>query len=172
MMDEYYFSYDQIHNTIKRSAKQIMSSGFMPDLILAIGAGGFIPARILRTYIDLPIIAITVSFYDENDQLLHEPTKHQWLDNIDITNKKVLLVDEIDDSRSTLEFCLRELLARNPTEIGVFVLHNKQKPKRGNFPQQIKHIFVGEDVPNKWIRYPWDAIDINEHERLANAEPE
>lgn len=169
-MSDYYFSYDQIHNTIKRCAQQIVSSGFAPELILAIGAGGFIPARILRTYIDIPIIAIAISYYDENNQLMHEPTKHQWLDGIDISGKKILLVDEVDDSRSTLEFCLKELLAHNPAEIGVFVLHNKQKPKRGNFPEPIKHIFVGEDLADNWIRYPWDATDIYEHERRANTE--
>lgn len=166
-MTDYYFSYHQIHNTIKQCAQQIMSSGFDPDLMLAIGAGGFIPARILRTYINKPIIAIAISYYDINNQLLAEPTKHQWLDGIDITGKKVLLVDEVDDSRSTLEFCLRELLTHNPAEIGVFVLHNKQKTKRGHFPPQIKHIFVGEQLSDKWIRYPWDATNIDEHEQLA-----
>ncbi len=169
-MTDYYFSYHQIHNTINHCAQQIVSSGFEPDLILAIGAGGFIPARILRTYIDKPIIAIAISYYDANNQLMHEPTKHQWLDGIDISGKKILLVDEVDDSRSTLEFCLKELLAHNPAEIGVFVLHNKLKPKRGNFPPSIKQIFVGEDLADKWIRYPWDATDIDEHERLANTE--
>lgn len=169
-MTDYYFSYQQIHNTIKHCAQQILSSGFEPDLILAIGAGGFIPARILRTYIDIPIIAIAISYYDANNQLLHEPTKHQWLDGIDISGKKILLVDEVDDSRSTLEFCLNELLAHNPAEIGVFVLHNKQKTKRGNYPEPIKHIFVGADLADNWIRYPWDAIDIDEHNRLANTE--
>ncbi len=167
-MTDYYFSYNQIHSTIKHSTQQIMKSGFEPDLILAIGAGGFIPARILRTYINKPIIAIAISYYDQNDQLLPEPTKHQWIDDIDITGKNVLLVDEVDDSRSTLEFCLKELLAHNPAEIAVFVLHNKQKPKRGNFPPQIKHIFVGEQLSDQWIRYPWDAINIDEHEHLAN----
>lgn len=167
-MTDYYFSYHHIHNTIKQSAQQIMSSGFNPDLMLAIGAGGFIPARILRTYINKPIIAIAISYYDINNQLLPEPTKHQWLDGIDITGKKILLVDEVDDSRSTLEFCLNELFTHNPAEIGVFVLHNKQKLKRGNFPPQIKHIFVGEQLSDQWIRYPWDAINIDEHEQLAN----
>jgi hypoxanthine phosphoribosyltransferase len=47
---------------------------------------------------------------------------------------------------------------------------NKDKPKKGTLPQDM----IDEDrykaartVDDVWICYPWEAIDIDEHDRLA-----
>lgn len=164
-MDRYYFTYNQIHQTVKNGAEQILASGFEPDYLLAIGAGGFIPARILRTYLNKPIITVTLSYY--NDQTATVLKKQQWLDIVDIRNKKILIVDEVDDTRATLAFCSNEVLLHEPAEVAVFVLHHKQKPKKAEYPAEIKHIFVGKELADKWIQYPWDALDIEEHNRKA-----
>ena len=93
------------------------------------------------------------------------PEKIQWIDEVEkkLRGKKVLLVDEVDDSRITLEYCLRELLSDEPAEIAVAVLHNKDKEKRGEIPAEITRYFAGEELPDKWICYPWDAEDIDSH---------
>jgi hypothetical protein len=62
-----------------------------------------------------------------------------------------------------------ELLAEEPAEIGVFVMHNKLKTKQAEFPDCISHVFVGADIEDVWVDYPWDARDINAHERDAAA---
>ena len=85
-----------------------------------------------------------------------------------LTGKRILLVDEVDDSRLTLSYCLRELLSHNPKEIAVAVLHNKLKEKRGQYPEQIKKVFFGQELEDQWVVYPWDAEDIDEHQRLAS----
>jgi len=169
-MDKHYLSYQRIHNTIKDTAEKIITSGFEPDLIVAISGGGLIPARILRTYIKKPIVTVGITYYDQNDQPMGVPQKTQWLDEeqIDLTDKKVLVVDEVDDSRVTLEYCLKELLHYQPSEIAVFVLHNKVKTKRGHYPSEIRRIYVGEELSDNWICYPWDGENIDEHELLAS----
>lgn len=163
--EKIFFSYNQIHNTIQGLSKQILDSGFEPDLIVAIGTGGFIPARIIKTYLDKPILTVGLKLYDENNMPKEAPEKIQWIDEVEkkLKGKKVLLVDEVDDSRVTLEYCLRELLDDEPEEIAVAVLHNKNKEKRGSIPEEIKLYFYGEELPDKWICYPWDAVDIDKH---------
>jgi uncharacterized protein len=165
-----YLSYQDIHVAVKRCAEKIQASSFMPDLILAIGAGGLIPARILRTFIHKPILTVTIASYDDDDQLNNYPRKAQWLDeeHTDLSGQRILLVDEVDDTRTTLEFCLTELLKHRPKELAVFVVHNKLKPKRGRYPDAIKHVFVGETLQDQWICYPWDATDIIAHEQCAH----
>ena len=54
------FSYADLHQTIAHGVRQIIASDFQFDVILAIGGGGFIPARILRTYVEKPLIAISL----------------------------------------------------------------------------------------------------------------
>ncbi len=164
-----YLTYNKIHQTIARLSKEILASGFDPDVIVAIGTGGFIPARILKTFINRPILTVGLSYYDENNQPKEAPVKIQWIDEVEtkLKGKKILLVDEVDDSRVTLEYCLRELLRHKPLEMAVAVLHNKNKEKKGVIPQEITHYFAGEILEDNWICYPWDAEDIDEQDRIA-----
>jgi hypoxanthine phosphoribosyltransferase len=164
-----YLSYADIHRTVAALAGQILSSGYEPDLTVAIGTGGFIPARILKTYLRKPILTVGIVYYDQNNTPMEQPRTIQWIDEVEkkLTGRRVLLVDEVDDSRSTLAYCLRELLRHRPAEIAVAVLHNKRKPKRDSLPAEVKRYFCGQEVDNGWICYPWDAEDIDRHETLA-----
>jgi hypoxanthine phosphoribosyltransferase len=168
-MEKYYFTYEDIHRTTRDIAARIEASGYQPDVIVAIGSGGFIPARILRTYLNKPILAVGIAFYDANDKPTKEPHKVQWVEEAEkrLSGKRILLVDEIDDTRSTLEYCVRELLRHHPAEIAVAVLHDKRKEKKGSLPPEVKRYFAGRTIEDKWVTYPWDAKDIDEHVRLA-----
>lgn len=170
-MDKYYVSYRHVHNLIKAQSDAIRAAQFEPDYIIAIGGGGLVPARILRTFLNKPIHVLTIGYYksDQSDEKESRPQIIQWLDEsrLDLKNKKILIVDEIDDTRATLAFCLEYLEALKPAEIGVFVLQYKHKDKCCEYPDYIKHIFIGEEIQDKWVVYPWDAEDINEHEKLA-----
>ena len=167
--DKYHITYNHIHRTMKQLASTVEDSGFGPDVIVAIGTGGFIPARILRTFLPLPILTVGIAYYDMHNKPSEYPRKIQWIDEVEqkLTGKKILLVDEVDDSRITLEYCLRELLSHDPEGIAVAVLHNKDKEKKGSIPEEVSHYFVGEEMEDRWIVYPWDAEDIEVHDSLA-----
>ncbi len=167
--DKYYFTYADIHETVRKLAEQLQASDFEPDVMVAIGTGGFIPARILRTYIKKPILTVGLAYYDMDNKPMEIPQKVQWIDEVQqkLSGKRILLVDEVDDSRATLEYCLRELLASRPLEVAVMVLHNKRKPKRGSLPPEVRRYWAGEELEDRWICYPWDALDIAAHEALA-----
>ena len=99
------------------------------------------------------------------------PEKVQWIDEVErkLRGKKVLLIDEVDDSRTTLAYCLRELLSHHPAEIGVAVLHCKDKPKAEQFPAEVKRYWVGQHLEDIWVVYPWDAEDIDQHQASTAA---
>lgn len=48
-------------------------------------------------------------------------------------------------------------------------IQNKDKPKKGTLPQDIvdHHYHAARTVGDEWICYPWEAIDIEEHDRNA-----
>lgn len=168
-MEKYFFTYEDIHETAWKIAERVKASGFAVDVIVAIGSGGFIPARILRTFLHKPILAVGVAYYDANDKPSDTPRKVQWIEEAErrLAGKRILLVDEVDDSRSTLEYCVVELLRHGPAEIAVAVLHYKRKPKRGALPPDVKLYFAGREIEDKWVCYPWDAASIRAHNKAA-----
>ncbi|KAF8449048.1 phosphoribosyltransferase-like protein [Boletus edulis BED1] len=187
-------TYNDIHNLIKLSVDDLAT--FKPDLFVAIGGGGFFPARVLRTFLkdpstnkNIPIQAIGLSLYEAlpgttAEQIGHEVIRTQWLGpdaGKTLLGRRVVIVDEVDDTRKTLQYALselqkdveKELLAlpdserkANRTEFAIFVVHNKLKPKFGKLPPDVPY-FVGAEVGDVWLDYPWEAGDIEEHDRLA-----
>lgn len=131
--------------------------------MIAIGGGGYVPARILRSFLkkggspNIPIQAIGLSLYEQlpatHDSSSATPgevevpgtkvTRTQWLDLSslggmeNLVGKKILIVDEVDDTRTTLEYAVRELEKdvaaatakfdpegkREKTQFSIFVLH-------------------------------------------------
>ncbi|CAE6401970.1 unnamed protein product [Rhizoctonia solani] len=188
-------TYNEIHTLIGKAAERIEKE-YAPDFAHTfVGGGGFFPARVLRTFLKHPeskrnisIQAIGLSLYEElpsttEEQMANEVVRTQWLgpETKTLLGRKVLIVDEVDDSRTTLQYAVRELQkdvekellllpeserdAKRP-KFGVFVVHNKLKPKRGTLPADVPY-FSGEDIPDVWFDYPWEVKDVYEHDRMA-----
>jgi uncharacterized protein len=101
----------------QESATQILEE-FNPNVMIAIGGGGFVPARILRTFLkrtgakNIPIVAIGLSLYEDipqkdgpEEEAGVAVVRTQWLDfstigGQDLIGKRVLIVDEVDDTRT------------------------------------------------------------------------
>ncbi|RDA95434.1 hypothetical protein CP533_5368 [Ophiocordyceps camponoti-saundersi (nom. inval.)] len=189
----------QVHKLCQKSAVRLLAD-FKPQLMIAIGGGGYVPARILRSFLkqpdspNIPIQAIGLSLYEslggtEVEAIGTKVTRTQWLDLTalgemeNLVGKRVLIVDEVDDTRTTLEYAVKELekdveAARQrmggdqpKTQFCIFVLHNKDKPKKGTLPDDMvtTRYMAAETVEDVWINYPWEAIDIDEHDGLARA---
>ncbi|EER28341.1 hypothetical protein CPC735_062140 [Coccidioides posadasii C735 delta SOWgp] len=194
MSEKFYVTYNQ-------SADRILKD-FRPNLMIAIGGGGYVPARILRSFLkqpgapNIPIQAIGLSLYEDLGKGdIEAPgtkvTRTQWLDmsSLEMANligKNVLIVDEVDDTRTTLEYAVRELekdveLAQKQlgrqgekTTFSIFVLHNKNKEKKGKLPPEMlkeDRYLAAVTTDDVWICYPWEAKDIEEHDRLAVEHP-
>ena len=84
MVQKIWYTYDDIHRTVKHIAQKINEAGVKYDAMIAIGGGGFIPARMLRTFLDIPIYAVTTAYYlnETDSQTTDAVQKIQWLDPI------------------------------------------------------------------------------------------
>ncbi|ODQ45620.1 hypothetical protein PICMEDRAFT_73136 [Pichia membranifaciens NRRL Y-2026] len=197
--DKLYISYNCVHKLCQKAATEILSTIGKPDVIVAIGGGGFIPSRIIRTFLrqtgekNIPIQAIGLSLYEDlgmgADAIGKEVIRTQWLDfgalaqHFDsLIGKNILIVDEVDDTRTTLHYALTELyqdIQENAEKLGkdmgntkfsIFVVNNKLKPKRAELNKDLMNggIYLsGEDVEDRWIAYPWESSDIDTHTELA-----
>jgi hypothetical protein len=207
MVTKEYVTYNQVHKLCQEAAPRILED-FAPQLMIAIGGGGYVPARILRSFLkkpgnpNIPIQAIGLSLYEtlppshasgattpgEVEIPGTKVTRTQWLDLTslgemkNLVGKRILIVDEVDDTRTTLEYAVKELekdveIARQQlggtsekTVFSIFVLHNKDKVKKGHLPEDMlneNRYLAARTVPDVWICYPWEATDIDEHDALA-----
>ncbi|KAG4438471.1 hypothetical protein IFR05_006039 [Cadophora sp. M221] len=211
MVVKEYVSYNDVHKLCQEAAPRILED-FKPQLMIAIGGGGYVPARILRSFLkqpgspNIPIQAIGLSLYEalppshasgantpgDVEQLGTKVTRTQWLDLTslgemeNLVGKRILIVDEVDDTRTTLEYAVKELekdveIARQKlggkgekTVFSVFVLHNKNKDKKGQLPEDMlndNRYLAARTVPDVWICYPWEATDIDAHDEMAKKQP-
>ncbi|GME88065.1 unnamed protein product [Ambrosiozyma monospora] len=200
--EKFYVSYNSVHKICQKAAADILETQGKPDVIIAIGGGGFIPARIIRTFLkkegekNIPIQAIGLSLYEDmgtgQDKIGKEVIRTQWLDfgSLDkhfdsLIGKNILIVDEVDDTRTTLHYALSELYkdvqskakelnaSSSGTKFSVFVLHNKKKTKRAELSKEQMNggIYLsGKDVDDIWIAYPWESHDIDAHTEKAKAQ--
>merc|ERR1719471_1927391 len=103
-----YFAYSDIHKYVGKVAQQVRD--FRPDVMLAIGGGGFIPARILRTFVNVPILAVSIKLYNDDTNRPEELQVRQWISDKQaeekVKGKRVLIVDEVDDTRTTLRMVI------------------------------------------------------------------
>ena len=158
-MAKLYYSYDDIDKLCCKKTKEIKSE-FNPDLILAIGGGGLIPARMMRSDLKIPIYVVSLTSYDENDKKLDTLKTIQWMDFSQIKDKRILIVDEVDDTRKTLKYLIDKLINEeklHSENLGIFVLHNKKKDKQITLNNlNISYYISGKIVEDKWIVYPWE----------------
>jgi hypothetical protein len=77
---------------------------------------------------------------------------------------------QVDDSRETLEYAVGEILAEirqqeaalaaqgqpvPETQLAVYVIHNKRRPKKGRLPEGVPQFVAQQLGGAPWIVYPW-----------------
>ncbi|KXN89371.1 Hypoxanthine-guanine phosphoribosyltransferase [Leucoagaricus sp. SymC.cos] len=78
------------------------------------------------------------------------------------------LQKDVEAELSTRPESERDAL-RKATKFAIFVVHNKKKAKLAKILVDTPY-FSGADVKDVWLDYPWEAINIEEHDRLAAAD--
>ena len=89
-------------------AQQIVESGWIPDLIVAIARGGLIPAGAIAYAMDVKAIGtMNVEFYSGIGETLTEPVLLPPLMDVSaMDGKRVLVVDDVADSGKTLKMVM------------------------------------------------------------------
>lgn len=103
---------------------KIRKAGYHPDIIVAIGRGGYMPARILSDYLDLMNLT---SFKIEHYRGLHKEPAAQirYPLSADLTGQQVHLVDDVSDSGDTFKLAMKHLWERGAAEVRTAALHHK-----------------------------------------------
>ncbi|WJW76403.1 phosphoribosyltransferase [Thiohalobacter sp. IOR34] len=162
-------SWAQVEDLVRRLAGDIRAAGFRPDIIVAIGRGGWVPARLLSDR--LAVFNLT-SFKIEHYRGAEKGSRARIRYPLaaDVTGQQVLLVDDVSDSGDTFELALAHLQAQGPPAgVRSAVLHHKRVCRyRPDF-------LAAEIAEWRWLTYPWalleDVSGFIQRLGLAEAEP-
>ena len=137
----------------RQLAYQVRDSGYQPDLIIAIARGGLMPARLLSDYLDITDLASFRIVHYRGAEQVPQAKVMQAL-NVDVTGKRVLLVDDVSDSGDTFELALPHIYQKGqPAELRSAVLDHKtvSRYEPDYYPRTISEWH--------WIIYPWAVIE-------------
>ena len=142
-------SWHEIDRLCRRLALLIQASGYVPEMVIAIGRGGYVPARLVCDALD--IMALT-SFKIEHyfsgstkqaQALIRFPL------GTEVQGLRVLIVDDVNDSGDTLQLAVEHVQSFRPREVRTAVMHDKS----------VTHFKVDysarQIVKWRWLIYPW-----------------
>ena len=94
-----FYSYESLTEDLLTVVRDMHLANYKPDVVIGPGRGAYFPGVMLSHYFDVPFEAFRWQTRDGNiedsDTLLHIIEKHQ--------NDKILIIDDINDSGTTLE---------------------------------------------------------------------
>jgi hypoxanthine phosphoribosyltransferase len=142
-------SWHEIDRLCRRLAMLIQASAYAPEMVIAIGRGGYVPARLVCDALDM--MALTSfkieHYYSGSDKqpraLIRFPLCTQ------VQGLRVLIVDDVNDSGDTLQLAVEHVSLFQPCEIRTAVMHDKR----------VTHFEVDycarQIVKWRWLIYPW-----------------
>ncbi len=148
IMDYLILSWQDVYNLTLQLSERIVNSGYVPDVIVGIARGGWIPARILSDVLYASTLQnIRIEYYTDVGAKGKEPQITQPLTG-SMKGKKILLVDEVADTGDTLHHALEHVKVLGASNVRSAVLH--YKPSSSVIPDY----FMVET--SSWLVYPWE----------------
>ena len=136
----------------KNLAKKVNSSGYKPDLIIGLARGGWVLARVLC---DLVGVKDLVSLKVEHWGVTATPdgkAKLKYPFDIDLTGKKVLVVDDITDTGESMRIAVDYIQSLKPSEIKTVTLRHITGSK-------FVPDYFAEEIAWRWVIFPWNFIE-------------
>jgi hypoxanthine phosphoribosyltransferase len=141
-------TWDRIYAMLLDLAERISKTRFMPDVVLAVSRGGWIPARVLCDLLGEPNLAdVGVEFYLGVSESKGEPTLVRPA-SAPLIGRKVLIVDEVADSGKSLKLARKHVVELGATMVKVAVIYCK--PTSTIIPD-----FFAVKT-SRWIIFPWE----------------
>ena len=134
-------------------AEKIRKADFQPDMMIAIGRGGYMPARLLSDFFGIMDLAdIKIEHYRGTHKQSSAVIKYPLRANM--SAKKVLLVDDVSDSGDTFNTAIHHILQMGkPLQLRTAVLHHKITSAF------TPDFYAAKIVKWRWLIYPWAVTE-------------
>ena len=142
-------SFNYVLRLSKILSRKIRGSGYVPDIIVAIGRGGYVPGRLISDLLLFNnLISMRIEHYARASEMRQE-SNIRFPISVDITGKKVLIVDDLTDTGDTLNLAVNYIWSLKPAEVRTAVLQHK------NCSTYVPDFYAQKIIKWRWIIYPW-----------------
>ncbi|HIQ50233.1 MAG TPA: phosphoribosyltransferase [Nanoarchaeota archaeon] len=145
-------SWENIYTLSRIVARKIRESNWEPDAIIGITRGGWVPARNLCDFLGVKdLFGVKIEHWGVTATPDGE-AKLKWPLNVDLSGKKVLVVDDIIDTGESMLIAIEHIKTLNPKEIRTAALFYIKGSKF--IPD-----YFAEEIEWKWIIFPWNVTE-------------
>lgn len=158
-----YLSWKDIENHVNNLAVTLYRDDWRPDLIVGIHSGGGFPATMLAKMLDVPSHILDVRL---RDTTVVGPESCCWLAEDAYNFKKILVVDDINDSGATINWIKNDwtasCLPNDPRWFKIWgdsvrfavIINNEASDADINYSSST----INKVEDNKWIVFPWEEF--------------
>ncbi|MGC9324907.1 MAG: phosphoribosyltransferase [Desulfomonilia bacterium] len=142
-------SWEEVEELLWKMYLDLKASTFHPDIVIGVARGGLVPARILADYLqEKYICTFQMGHWESDTRLTERPMLVFPLPEVDLSQKKVLVVDDISDEGGTMQEVVN-YLSPKVGEIRTAVLVSKADSRfMADFCSRIMRQW-------RWVLFPW-----------------
>lgn len=162
-----FISWREIGKTAKLVAQKLKKACFRPDIIVAIARGGIVPARLLCDHLYLKnLVAMKVDHWGIT-ATIDGKAKIAYGINIDISGKKILLVDDVTDTGQSMDLAKKYLVKLGPKVVKTAALYHLATSR-------YTPNFYGQEREWAWLIFPWNRWEdlVNISKKVLNGKRE
>jgi hypoxanthine phosphoribosyltransferase len=149
-MSKFLYSWSNIDTYCSIIYSQLLSTNWIPDYIVGVKRGGLIPAIILSHKINKPLMMMSCQLRDSIDKKV----KLYEMEEVSI-DKKILVVDDICDSGTTLSKIVIEFCANNFDIDNIKTCSLIYNIKQ-NFIVDYYARIIDREKEKDWLVFPWE----------------
>jgi uncharacterized protein len=99
-MNKIYYTWQDVEQQTQEILRQLHNDAWRPDYVVGLTRGGLVPANLISQYLDCPMHTLKVSLRDDASQ----SESNLWMAEDAYEGKRILIVDDINDSGATLNW--------------------------------------------------------------------
>jgi xanthine phosphoribosyltransferase len=163
-MKKIYYSWSDVERQTQEILRQLHTGAWHPDYVVGLTRGGLVPANLISQYLECSMECLKVSLRDDASQ----PESNLWMAEDAYEGKHILIVDDINDSGTTLNWIRQDWMSScftnnqerwtqvwgNNVRVAVLV-DNEASASKLNVSYSAVDLNKAEE--DCWIVFPWES---------------